>query len=174
MEGFRKVDEVLADDRYRTMIKLFMDRDVTPYVPAPAGVDLEAYKDKLIQRISNKAISDQVSRLCGDGLAKFAGYGVPVLGMMLRDGKDTSIEAFLIAAYCKYLMGGKTESGEVIDIFEPHITADDKAILAKNSHIEFLKVSPFECLNLVKNSAFMEKYNQFYAMSIADGLKTLL
>ena len=174
MDGFRKVDEVHADERYRSMIKLFMDRDVTPYVPAPAGVNLEAYKDKLIQRFSNKAISDQVSRLCGDGLAKFAVYVVPVLGKMLADGKDISIEAFLIASYCKYLMGGKTEAGEVIEIFEPHITADDKNILAANSHVEFLKVSPFAVLKLEQYPAFMEKYEQFYAMSIADGLKVLL
>ena len=86
------------------------------------GVDLEAYKDQLIERFSNKAISDQVSRLCGDGIAKFAVYVVPILKQMLQDGKDISIEAFLIAVYCKYLIGARTESGENIAISEPHIT----------------------------------------------------
>lgn len=174
MEGFRKVDTVLADERYRTMIKLFMNRDVTPYVPVPEGVDLEAYKDLLIKRFSNKAISDQVSRLCGDGIAKFAVYVVPILKQMLRDGKDISIEAFLIAVYCKYLVGAHTESGENITIFEPHITLADKMLISGGSPVEFLKISPFVSLELDKYPVFMEKYELFYGMSVAEGLKVLL
>ena len=174
MEGFRKVDTVLADERYRTMIKLFMNRDVTPYVPVPEGVDLEAYKDLLIKRFSNKAISDQVSRLCGDGIAKFAVYVVPILKQMLRDGKDISIEAFLIAVYCKYLVGAHTESGEDITIFEPHITPADKMLISGGSPVEFLKISPFVSLELDKYPVFMEKYELFYGMSVAEGLKVLL
>ena len=150
MEGFRKVDAVMADERYRAMIKLFMNRDVTPYVPVPEGVDLEAYKDQLIERFSNKAISDQVSRLCGDGIAKFAVYVVPILKQMLQDGKDISIEAFLIAVYCKYLIGARTESGENIAISEPHITPADRKLISGGSPAEFLKISPFVSLGLDK------------------------
>lgn len=174
MEGFRKVDAVMADERYRAMIKLFMNRDVTPYVPVPEGVDLEAYKDQLIERFSNKAISDQVSRLCGDGIAKFAVYVVPILKQMLQDGKDISIEAFLIAVYCKYLIGARTESGENIAISEPHITPADRKLISGGSPAEFLKISPFVSLELDKYPVFMEKYEQFYAMQVAEGLKVLL
>lgn len=174
MEGFRKVDAVLADERYRAMIKLFMDRDVTPYVPVPEGVDLEAYKDQLLRRFSNKAISDQVSRLCGDGIAKFAVYVAPILGRMLQDGKDISIEAFLIAVYCKYLVGARTESGEDIAISEPHLTPADKMLISGGSPVEFLKISPFASLELDRYPVFMEKYERFYGMSVAEGLKVLL
>ena len=174
LDGFKKVDAVLADERYRTMIRLFMDRDVTPYVPAPKGIDLEAYKDKLIERFSNEAISDQVSRLCGDGVAKFAVYVVPVLKQMLRDGKDTAIEAFLLASYCKYLVNARTEAGEAIDIFEPHITDDDKKIVAAGSKDEFLSLSPFAELKLAEVASFKQQYDAFFAMTVADGLKELL
>lgn len=161
MEGFRKVDAVMADERYRAMIKLFMNRDVTPYVPVPEGVDLEAYKDQLIERFSNKAISDQVSRLCGDGIAKFAVYVVPILKQMLQDGKDISIEAFLIAVYCKYLIGARTESGENIAISEPHITPADRKLISGGSPAEFLKISPFVSLGLDKYPVFMESMSSF-------------
>ncbi|NAA11085.1 mannitol dehydrogenase family protein, partial [Escherichia coli] len=142
--------------------------------PVPEGVDLEAYKDQLIERFSNKAISDQVSRLCGDGIAKFAVYVVPILKQMLQDGKDISIEAFLIAVYCKYLIGARTESGENIAISEPHITPADRKLISGGSPAEFLKISPFVSLGLDKYPVFMEKYEQFYAMQVAEGLKVLL
>ena len=154
----------------------FLVRDVkhTMLIKVPEGVDLEAYKDQLIERFSNKAISDQVSRLCGDGIAKFAVYVVPRLKQMLQDGKDISIEAFLIAVYCKYLIGARTESGENIAISEPHITPADRKLISGGSPAEFLKISPFVSLGLDKYPVFMEKYEQFYAMQVAEGLKVLL
>lgn len=174
LEGFRKVDAVLADARYRALLKLFMDRDVTPYVPVPEGIDLDEYKRELLARFSNQAISDQVSRLCGDGIAKFAVYVVPILQKMLQDGKDISIEAFLIASYGKYLMGAHTESGEAIPVFEPHIADSDRALIAEGSPDEFLKITPFAALNLEQYPVFMEQYKRFYALSVADGLRVLL
>jgi len=200
LEGFRKVDEVLADKRYHSLLKTFMDVDVTPYVPAPKGVDLEAYKATLLSRFSNAAISDQVSRLCGDGVAKFEVYIVPTLSKMLRDSRDTVRLAFLIASYAKYLIFKCTESGEAIDVSEPHITEKDKALveacaeiagasmkpvladsvgaqtstaLPEDAALRFLSLSPFKELNLQDSAAFTSSYLHFCSISVAEGLQAL-
>ena len=173
LEGFRKVDEVLADSRYRTLIKTFMDRDVTPFVPAPAGIDLEQYKCKLIERFSNKAISDQVSRLCSDGIAKFEVYVVPTLAKMLDSGMDTSIEAFLLASYYKYLVKARTEAGEPIDICEPHLGEADAALLRDCTPESFLALSCFSPLKLQDNPEFVKKYLSFVSLSVKQGLDRL-
>ncbi len=186
LEGFRKVDEVLSDARYRSLIKTFMDVDVTPYVPAPAGIDLAEYKAALLRRFSNKAISDQVSRLCGDGVAKFAVYVVPTLSKMLRDGRDTVRLAFLLASYTKYLVTAHTEAGEVIDIFEPHLTTDDKALLTECASLaraaallpedvadKSLGLSVFKSLPLAECPDFMRKYHLFCAIPVARGLELM-
>ncbi|MDD2289505.1 MAG: mannitol dehydrogenase family protein [Bacteroidales bacterium] len=170
LEGFKKVDVVLADSRYRTMIKDFMNVDVTPYVPVPEGVDLDDYKETLLRRFSNTAVSDQVSRLCGDGIAKFAVYIVPTLRKMLVDGKDTRRLAFLLASYYKYLKYERTESGEKIEIFEPHITAKDKEILAGESTIRFFELSPFAELSLSNYPKFVDQYKYFVEHSVGEGL----
>ncbi len=181
LEGFRKVDEVLSDNRYRSLIKTFMDVDVTPYVPAPVGIDLEDYKATLLRRFSNAAISDQVSRLCGDGVAKFEVYIVPTLSKMLRDGRDTKRLAFLVASYAKYLVNARTESGEVIDVFEPHITVADKELIrglgadsAPESMDGFLSLSPFKSLPLKDNAEFLQQYRHFCKLSVAEGLDVVL
>ena len=173
LEGFRKVDAVLADSRYRTLIEDFMNIDVTPYVPAPAGVNLDEYKATLVKRFSNAAISDQVSRLCGDGVAKFEVYIVPNLGKMLRDSRPVDRLAFLIASYAKYLINARTEAGEAIEIFEPHITEADKALVAQGSFDGFLGLSPFAGLKLAENEGFMTSYHNFCSLSVAEGLKAL-
>ena len=174
LEGYRKVDAVLADSRYRSLIKAFMDIDATPYVPAPSGIDIEDYKKTLLRRFSNSAISDQVARLCGDGAAKFEVYIVPTLRKMLRDGKDTSRLAFLIASYAKYLMSCKTEAGEDIEIHEPHLTDADRAVIASGDFHMFPGLSPFEGLELRNDAGFMEKYDFFCSCGVAEGLRLLL
>lgn len=186
LEGFRKVDEVLSDARYRSLIKTFMDADVTPYVPALAGIDLAEYKAELLRRFSNKAISDQVSRLCGDGVAKFAVYVVSTLSRMLRDGRDTVRLAFLLASYAKYLVLAHTEAGEAIDIFEPHLTSEDKVLLGECASLagagpvlseraadRFLGLSPFSSLPLGDSPDFMRKYHRFCSLPVASGLELM-
>ncbi len=173
LEGFKKVDVVLADSRYRALIKDFMDLDVTPFVPVPAGVDIEEYKETLLIRFSNAAVSDQVSRLCGDGIAKFAVYIVPILRKMLAGGKDTIRLAFLLASYYKYLKFARTESGEKIDIYEPHLTAQDKKILGGESTLGFFDLSPFAELNLRNYPSFVDQYKYFVEHSVAVDLATV-
>ncbi|MCK9627831.1 MAG: mannitol dehydrogenase family protein [Bacteroidales bacterium] len=173
LEGFKKVDEVLADIRYLTLIKDFMDVDVTPYVPEPKGVNLSEYKETLLRRFSNAAISDQVSRLCGDGIAKFAVYIVPTLAKMLEEGKETKRLAFLLASYYKYLKHERTENGEKIDIFEPHISIKDKEILKGESPLDFFDLSPFAGLSLKSKPTFVTQYEFFVEHNVSEGFKAL-
>lgn len=173
LEGFKKVDAVMADPRYIKLIRDFMDVDVTPFLPVPEGVDIEEYKDELLSRFSNPAISDQVSRLCGDGIVKFSVYIVPTLAKMISVGMDTKRLAFLLASYFKYLKYERTESGEKIDIFEPHITENDKAILAVDSRLGFLELSPFAPIGLKNRPAFADQYMFFLEHSVAEGLEAL-
>lgn len=174
LEGYRKVDAVVSDWRYHSLIKNFMDIDVSPYVPEPDGVNLEEYKFSLLSRFSNKTISDQVARLCGDGIAKLKVYIAPTLAKILNDKKDSSRFAFLIASYCKYIVKGKTESGEKIEIFEPHITDEDKKIITAGSYMDFLGLSPFKGLELRNNMHFVAKYELFYSNNVAEGLDMLI
>lgn len=88
MEGFRKVDAVMADERYRAMIKLFMNRDVTPYVPVPEGVDLEAYKDQLIEQIFKQGDpAHQVSRFAAMALPSLPFMWYPYSNRCCRMGR---------------------------------------------------------------------------------------
>lgn len=54
LSGYRKVDEAMRDSRIVKFVKDFMDKDVTPYVPAPGSVNLEEYKRTLIERFGNR------------------------------------------------------------------------------------------------------------------------
>lgn len=159
LEGIKKVDEVLRIPKYRKLIREFMDKDVTCYVPAPEGINLDEYKDLLLSRFGNPAISDQVSRLCSDGMAKFAVYVVPNLKKALADGHDMNRFAFLLASYYRYLKTATTLKGEKIEIDEPHMSDSDREKIQNGNARDFLTAAPFaECSF---NTEFYNQYDKY-------------
>jgi mannitol 2-dehydrogenase len=103
LSGYRKVDEAMHDERFVKLLRDYMDIDISPYVPAPANIDLELYKKTLIERFKNHSVSDQISRLCADGASKYPVYVMPNLISMIRDNADMTRVAFSIASYRHYL-----------------------------------------------------------------------
>ncbi len=161
LSGYRKVDKAMHDDRIVKFVRDFMEKDITPYVPAPGNTDLSEYKNTLIERFANQTVSDQVARLCFDGVSKFPVYVMPNLINMIRDGKNLIRVTFLIAAYRHYLKYHKDDFNENFEVAEPWLTDDDKKIIADDSPIEFLHLSPFQSTDLSKSEEFIGLYLKF-------------
>lgn len=96
LSGYRKVDVAISDERIKKFVRGFMDIDITPYVPAPGNMDLDLYKQTLIERFGNHTVSDQVARLCFDGASKFPVYIMPNLIQMIRDRANLTRQAYLL------------------------------------------------------------------------------
>lgn len=124
LHGYRRVDEAMRDPTIIKFVEDFMNKDITKYVPAPGKVDLDLYKKTLVERFANKTVSDQVARLCMDGLSKFAVYVVPNLAKMLADGSDLTRVAYLIASYYHYLHYKKDDKGESFPIVDNVMNAE--------------------------------------------------
>lgn len=59
LHGYRKVDAAMADKRIEKLLRDFMNKDITKYVPQPSPkTDLNVYKQTLIERFANKTVSD--------------------------------------------------------------------------------------------------------------------
>ncbi|MBL0930564.1 MAG: mannitol dehydrogenase family protein, partial [Alphaproteobacteria bacterium] len=63
LAGYVTIDESLADPRIRAVMAALMDRETEPTLSAVPGVDLCAYKARLLQRFANPAIRDTVQRV---------------------------------------------------------------------------------------------------------------
>lgn len=107
------VDEAMADTQLRTFVESLLDQEAKPTVPVPSGVDLDEYIASLIERFSNPAIGDQISRLNLDGSAKFPKFLIPTIEDQLDAGGPIRLGALALAGWCEYL-NGVTESGDAI------------------------------------------------------------
>lgn len=158
LSGYRKVDDAMHDKRIAKFVRIFMDVDITPYVPAPGNTDLELYKQTLIERFGNRSVSDQIARLCFDGISKFPVYVMPNLINMIRDHADLTRVAYLIAAYRHYLKYKTDDKGVSFEIAEPWMTPEDEALVGSDNPIDFLAVSAFRSTDLKVAGAFVALY----------------
>lgn len=158
LSGYRKVDDAMHDERIAKFVRTFMDVDITPYVPAPGNTDLELYKQTLIERFGNRSVSDQIARLCFDGISKFPVYVMPNLIKMIRDHADLTRVAYLIAAYRHYLKYKTDDKGVSFEIAEPWMTAEDETLINSNDPMDFLSLSAFRSTDLKSADTFVSLY----------------
>ena len=162
LHGYRKVDKAMADQRIVKLLRDFMNKDITKYVPPPSPkTNLDVYKQTLIERFANKTVSDQVARLCMDGLSKFPVYIVPNLNKMIKDGSDLTRQAFLIASYRHYLHYKKDDNGETYPLVDNCMNPDDEKLFNSEDPVAFLGLSAFKGVDLKGSKNFMDLYLKF-------------
>ncbi|MDM8348941.1 mannitol dehydrogenase family protein [Pseudomonas sp. sp1636] len=136
LKGYRFVHEAMNDRLLRRFVRTFMDQDVTPQLAPVPGIDLELYKDTLIERFCNQAIADQLERICSDGSSKLPKFIVPTLNRLIEGGCALERGALVVAAWALYLKG-VDENGEQYRIVDPraeHCQAlidDDQQLTAR-------------------------------------------
>lgn len=117
--GYRRVDLAMADPLISRFVRAYMDHDITASVPNVPGIDLTAYKDKLIERFANPAIGDQVQRLAQDGSVKFPNALLPCIRYQLEKGGSIKFAALALAGWLRYMLG-TDEKMEAIEIQDPN------------------------------------------------------
>lgn len=115
--GHRFVHETMRDIQLRSYVRAYMDLDVTPLLKEVPGIDLEDYKDCLLERFSNTAIYDQMSRIGYDGSSRLPKFIIPTLLERIEAGAPLQRLALIIAAWCHYQQGLDENGGafEVAD-----------------------------------------------------------
>lgn len=174
LSGYRKVDDAMHDKRFACFLRIFMDKDITPYVPAPENTNLELYKQTLIERFGNRSVSDQLSRLCFDGISKIPVYIMPNLMKMIQDNADLTRIAFFIAAYRHYLRYKTDDKGASYEINDPWLTAEDMKLIASEEPLDFLSLSPFCCTDLRQAENFVTLYLPMVAAIKQKGASAVL
>ena len=108
--GYRYAHEAVADPLLRELLTRYLQEEGAPTVPSVPGIDLAAYCDQLIERISNAEIADTVARLASEASDRIPKWLVPVVRENLAAGRPVTIAATVIAAWARY-----AEDAELVD-----------------------------------------------------------
>lgn len=159
--GYNTIDEVVHNKEIHQFLRNFMDFEVTPVLGELEGINLNKYKDSLIQRFGNMYIKDQIDRICSQSSAKIPIFILPTINAQLKEEGKIGYSAFLIAAWAIYSLG-KNEKGELLEIKDVmEKTLKEKALEAKKNPVAFLEIEAIFG-KLKESKKFVQAYSNAY------------
>ncbi|MFG1797562.1 mannitol dehydrogenase family protein [Nocardia sp. NPDC049149] len=117
LSGYRLVHDAAQDPAFRRFLLRYMDIEATPTLLPVPGVDLDQYKQTLIERFANPAIGDTVARLCAESSDRIPKWVLPVIRHRLADDGEITCAAAIVASWARYAEG-IDEQGQPIDIVD--------------------------------------------------------
>ncbi|WP_339721685.1 mannitol dehydrogenase family protein [uncultured Paraglaciecola sp.] len=158
IHGYGTIDETISDKGFSDYLRAFMDLEVTPLLDELDGINLEQYKDTLIERFSNPNIKDSLVRICSESSAKLPKFIIATVHENLAAGRDCSLAALVIATWCLYSDKQVNQQQEAIDIQD--VMGDELAEYAHqttNHKLSFLKLEGLFG-DLMSQAAFSQVY----------------
>jgi mannitol 2-dehydrogenase len=117
LSGYRLVHEAAQDPLFRAFLRGYMDDEATPTLAPVPGVDLDEYKQTLIERFSNPEVRDTIARLCAESSDRIPKWLLPVVRAQLESGGPIAYSAAVVASWARYAEG-VDEQGEPIEVVD--------------------------------------------------------
>lgn len=131
LSGFDYISEVMNEPAFVNMVKTYMAREAGETINAPAGFDIEAYKQQLRDRFSNKALKHRTWQIAMDGSQKLPQRLLESLRVQLKSNGHIDIIALGVAAWIRYV-SGVDEKGSSIEVSDP-LAAELRALCDVNA-----------------------------------------
>ncbi len=157
LSGYRYAHEVCSDPLFTGFLLGYMNDEATPTLQPVPGVDLEDYKQKLIERFANPEIKDTLARLCAESSDRIPKWLLPVVRAELDAGGPVTRSALVVAAWARYAEG-VDEEGEPIEIVDNRKQAlMERAAQQGSDKLAFLR-DPDLFGDLVDDERFTKEY----------------
>ena len=164
--GCKTVDEAVRVPLLRTFLSDFMDHEVSPILGNIEGINIEEYKESLIQRFANPDIKDQLSRICMESSSKIPKFLLPTISEQLETGGPVKRGALVVAAWCHYLeLAGSPGCDFGIQDQMGTVLQDSARASAGRDPLAFLKMETIFG-SLVRSRRFVDTY-----LSIIDDIR---
>ncbi|WP_416235321.1 hypothetical protein [Paracoccus sp. (in: a-proteobacteria)] len=118
LAGYEYITDVMGDEDFVRLIHGLMTQEVMPTLDMP-GVDLGAYRDKLLDRFRNPALKHRTWQIAMDGSQKSSPSAcLPPFASALPAGQGFERLGLGVAAWMRYVIG-IDEKGDNIDVRDP-------------------------------------------------------
>lgn len=104
LSGHERIDEAIADPLLRDFAEVLMG-EVAPLLPSVLGLDVDRYRETLLERFGNPRIGDRLQRLCARGSTKMPAYLLPSLTEAVERDLPHEALTLALAAWARYLTG---------------------------------------------------------------------
>jgi mannitol 2-dehydrogenase len=160
IHGHPTINACIEDETFASYLRAFMDKEATPVLGDIKGINLEDYKDSLLERFGNPNIKDSVGRICSESSAKLPKFLIATIHENLATGGSIKFAALVIATWCYYSDKAIDRHGHTIEIIDAMSTELHQA--AKQTETDPLAFIRQESIfgNLIENERFTKLYKE--------------
>jgi len=172
--GYTYIHDVVHDELFAAFLRRFMENEVTPVLDYVPDIDLNAYKESLLERFGNSCIKDKVARICLQSSAKIPKFLLPTIHDQLEAGGPVSCSAIVIAAWCRYSEGSDETGNKYIIDDDMKEILQENSLLSREDPVSFLRIEPIFG-DLLYSKRFIDAYVKalqcIYQLGIIECLK---
>ncbi len=155
--GYTFAHEAMANPDIPVYLRRYMDEEGTPSLAPLPGIDLDAYKDSLIERFSNPEIRDTLARLGAESSDRIPKWLLPVVKDNLASGHPIEVAAAICASWARYAEGHDEAGGRftIVDRYADELQA--VAATQREDPLAFVRQEQFFG-PLAEDARFTEPY----------------
>ena len=160
LHGHPTINACIEDKLFKSYLRAFLDREASPILGNIEGIDLEDYKDSLLERFANPNIRDNVSRICSESSAKLPKFLIATIHENLATDGSIKLATLVVAAWCYYSDKGMDRHGHPIEIIDA--MSAELHQTAKQTVTDPLAFIRQESIfgNLIKNERFTKLFTE--------------
>ncbi|MBD1591964.1 mannitol dehydrogenase family protein [Arthrobacter sp. S1_S22] len=117
LAGYTYAHEAAQDPLFARFLLDYMNKEATPTLEPVPGIDLDSYKQTLVDRFSNEHIRDTLARLCAESSDRIPKWLLPVINTNLERGGKIHRSAAIVASWARYAEGFD-EQGNSVDVVD--------------------------------------------------------
>jgi fructuronate reductase len=118
LAGYEFIYQVAAQANFVAFMRRLMREEVAPTLGLPAGVDVAAYQNALVERFGNPALPHRTQQIAMDGSQKLPQRLLGTVRDNLAAGRPIDLLTLAVAGWMRYV-GGRDEAGREIKVSDP-------------------------------------------------------
>lgn len=115
LSGYETIAEAVADPALGEAARRVLDDDILPTLVAPEGMELEQYRDTVLQRFANPSLAHTTRQVAMDGSQKLPGRLLGPAIDRLDAGQTPLGVALAVAAWITYIASTLEQGGPSLD-----------------------------------------------------------
>ncbi len=119
LRGYESIAESLADPELEHAARQLIAVDVIPTLTQPAGMDIAAYGDQVIERFANPALRHRTVQVAMDGSQKLPLRLLGTIRDRLAAGETPHWAALAVAGWMVFVATGRDRSGRPLALDDP-------------------------------------------------------
>jgi mannitol-1-phosphate/altronate dehydrogenase len=136
-------------------------------------VNLVDYKNTVLERFSNEAMHDQLTRIASDSASKVTVFLTNTIQQVLARGTDHRITAFILAAWSRVLQG-EDDNGNTFEVTEPRLDETARRLLISGDPREALRIEPLLASGAAEHADFVATFDHYRKTLVEQGTKATL